>query len=226
MTNPEISKTDGDSTRERILVAAEEVFAEKGFNQATVREILKRADVGNIAAINYHFGDKERLYVETVKNAHACCNAAPFPAWPEGTSPEQKLRDFISTLSERMLKPLRVTAIKVVIREMVDPTIAFAEVVSEYIEPMAAILRGILSEMLPDVSQERIFMIGNSIVGQGLFYRQNRPIIERLMGKEAVDQLTPEILAAHITEFTLAALRGHSARTAAATPGNQDKRSV
>jgi len=77
MSNAESNKTDGDSTRERILEAAEEVFAEKGFNQATVREILKRAEVGNIAAINYHFGDKERLYVETVKNAHACCNAAP-----------------------------------------------------------------------------------------------------------------------------------------------------
>src|SRR5947209_971012 len=43
----DLTKPDTDTTRERILEAAEEVFAEKGFKQATVREILKRAAVGN-----------------------------------------------------------------------------------------------------------------------------------------------------------------------------------
>jgi AcrR family transcriptional regulator len=210
MTIEELQKTDGDGTRERILEAAEEVFADKGFKQATVREILKRAEVGNIAAINYHFGDKERLYVETVKNAHSCCNAVPFPAWPAGTPAEQKLRDFIRVVAERMLVPLRVSAIKVVVREMTDPTIAFAEVVREYIEPMAATLRGILSEMLPHLPPERIYMIGNSIVGQCLFYRQNRPVIEQLMGKDALDRVTPDVLAEHVTNFTLAAIQQFS----------------
>src|SRR6266568_3256030 len=91
----DLTKPETDTTRERILEAAEEVFAEKGFNQATVREILKRAAVGNIAAINYHFGDKERLYIATVKNAHSCCNSIPFPQWPDGTTPDQKLCGFI-----------------------------------------------------------------------------------------------------------------------------------
>src|SRR5262245_60154769 len=212
MSDSEVQKTEGEATRERILEAAEEVFADKGFNQATVREILKRAGVSNIAAINYHFGDKERLYVETVKNAHGTCNAIPFPEWPAGTPAEQKLREFIRVLSERMLKPLRLTATKVVMREFADPTVAFAEVVREYIEPMAAIIVGILSEMFPNTPREKIFLIGNSIVGQCIYYRQNRPIIEHLMGKEMVDQLTPEILAAHVTAFTLAALRANGAK--------------
>ena len=48
-------------TRRQLLEAAGAVFAEAGYRDATVREICRRAHA-NIAAINYHFGDKEKLY--------------------------------------------------------------------------------------------------------------------------------------------------------------------
>lgn len=57
-------------TRERILQAAAEVFADSGFERATVREICSRASV-NVAAINYHFRDKENLYIEVLKYSKA-----------------------------------------------------------------------------------------------------------------------------------------------------------
>src|SRR5580658_9085542 len=52
-------------TRQRLLDAAGRAFAEFGFRDATVRDICKRASA-NVAAVNYHFGDKERLYAAAI----------------------------------------------------------------------------------------------------------------------------------------------------------------
>lgn len=62
--------TEVNETKEKILEAAETLFAEKGFDGASVREIAKRADV-NLAAINYHFQNKQNLYLEVYKRNHA-----------------------------------------------------------------------------------------------------------------------------------------------------------
>src|SRR5438876_5264982 len=100
-------KADAETTRQRIIEAAEVVFAEKGREAASVRDILRHADVKNIAAINYHFGDKDSLYIAAVKHAHQSCCVQEFPQWEEGTPPAAKLRDFIGTMVTRMLEPAR-----------------------------------------------------------------------------------------------------------------------
>ena len=65
-----------DPTKVRLIEAAGEEFAGKGFDSARVRKICDRAGA-NVAAINYHFGDKEQLYVETVLHAHRCGCESP-----------------------------------------------------------------------------------------------------------------------------------------------------
>ena len=60
-----------DLTKARLLESAGEEFAQKGFELARVRSICDRAGA-NLAAINYHFGDKEQLYVEVLREAHRC----------------------------------------------------------------------------------------------------------------------------------------------------------
>ncbi len=54
------------STKERILGAAEELFADQGFSATSLRQVTGRADV-NIAAVNYHFGSKENLVNEVFR---------------------------------------------------------------------------------------------------------------------------------------------------------------
>lgn len=61
-----MSSTTRFSTKERILGAAEELFALQGFSGTSLRQVTSRADV-NIAAVNYHFGSKENLVNEVFR---------------------------------------------------------------------------------------------------------------------------------------------------------------
>ena len=56
------------STRARLIEAALEVFGERGYHHATIQQIVRRAGT-NVAAINYHFGDKAQFYGEVVSYA-------------------------------------------------------------------------------------------------------------------------------------------------------------
>lgn len=56
-------------TKEKILDVANELFAEKGFNGVSIREIAKLADV-NLSAVNYHFTNKENLYANVFQKNH------------------------------------------------------------------------------------------------------------------------------------------------------------
>jgi AcrR family transcriptional regulator len=202
---PEISP----DARQRLLAAAEDVFAEKGYEAATVREICRTADV-NIASINYYFGDKERLYVESIKRAHACADdtglGEPIFDWPPQTPPKQKLQDFIRMMASRMHAPARTGAMRLLMREMAHPSAAAQQVILEFIQPKAFKLRSILQELLPGCDPRKLLMIGFSVMGQILFYRQNRPVVELMFGKDAIDALDVELVIQHVTEFTLAAL--------------------
>ena len=194
--------------RQRLLEAAEAVFAEQGYDGASVRDICGRAGM-NIAAISYHFGDKEKLYVEALKAAHECADDGadgPFPAWSATTSAVQKLRDFIRVMAGRMHAPARPSALRLLMREMASPSPAAAHVIREYIQPKAHKLRDILDELLPGEDPRRVLMVGFSVMGQILFYRQNRAVVELMFGKEAIDALGVDLVTDHVTKFTLAAL--------------------
>ncbi len=200
--------TELNDTRTRLLDAAGELFADKGFDGASIRDIIGRAET-NIAAVNYYFRDKEHLYIEAVK--HAACGSAqdpPLPTWGPKTPPAEKLRDFIHMMVARMLKTDRPRwHTQLIMREMVQPTRACEEWVREHIRPTAEVLMQILRELLPPrMPMWKLYMTGFSIVGQIRFYVQNQPIINMLTGEENQQHFDADAVADHITEFSLAAL--------------------
>src|SRR5438309_10636986 len=88
MTPPSARSRD---TRQRLLEAAGEVFAERGFRDATIQEICRRA-AANIAAVHYHFADKKRLYRAVIQYAEGCAGAStPADVAPDRPA-EKRLR--------------------------------------------------------------------------------------------------------------------------------------
>jgi AcrR family transcriptional regulator len=73
---------DAEATRERLLGAAEELFADRGYNAVSMRDIAKQANV-NLAAAGYHFGSKENLFVESIMRQMRPLNARRLAALAE-----------------------------------------------------------------------------------------------------------------------------------------------
>lgn len=208
-----------DDTKQRLINAAGEMFAEKGYEAASIRDICQRAEA-NLAAVNYHFGEKRQLYVTAVRHAQCCRQEdVPFPDWPADMPAVDRLRAFIETMFARMLAGDRPQwHLEIMLRELARPTEACAAVVEDYIRPMADKLRGILRDLLPDhLTEQQRWMIGFSIVGQILFYYVHQPIIRLLIGPAGIEPIPLDQLADHVTRFTLAAI---GAGPSVVTPGS------
>ena len=199
-------------TISQILNAAGKIFAEKGFERTTVREICAAAGV-NLAAVNYHFGDKERLYIEAVKSARGVIEAnAPMPADFElAAQGEDALRVFIRTLAHRMLsRDVESWRKELLTQEFMNPSKACEEMMQESIRPTVDRLNSIIRSMVPTgVPDHTIRQLGFSVISQVAYYRLQERVVEMLTPEEQQDQFTADVLADHITRFTIAAIRGY-----------------
>jgi AcrR family transcriptional regulator len=196
-------------TRTRILNAAGPVFAERGYQKATVREICRAASV-NLASMNYHFGHKERLYIETVQQAQRNkIEQVPSPQWQPETSPAEKLRGFVRTLITRMIGAGEAPwQTRLMMREIMQPTHACQELVQNYFRPQFEILLELLEELVPaETTQSKRHQLAFSVVGQCLYYRVAHEVVALLIdNKEREAHYDAHQLSDHITDLMLAAM--------------------
>lgn len=201
---------DTHETRQRLLEAAGEVFAEKGFRSATVREICRRAGA-NVAAVNYHFGDKERLYIAVLNFTFSVANQNyPLdPCGEEGAGPEARLQAFVSAYLQRLLDCNgRVWHGKLIARELFEPTPALSVIVDEMVHPLLSLLIDIVRDFLGTAADaETVKLHARSILGQCLFYFYTRSLIELMNPNLIFDREQIETLADHIFRFSLPALK-------------------
>jgi AcrR family transcriptional regulator len=196
-------------TRLNLLQAAGEVFAEHGFRRATVREICSRAGA-NIAAVNYHFGDKQKLYASVLQHwlGEALRKYPPDGGLPADAPAGQKLQAFVRSFLFRMLgEGTPAWHGRLMAREMSEPTEAFDLILAETARPMSQRLHAIVGELLgPGASEQDVRNCSMSIAGQCCFYRHAHEMIRRLYPDM---QHTPEHieqLSGHIARFSLAAI--------------------
>ena len=201
-----------ENTVAQLLEAAGEVFAEKGLKDATVREICSRANV-NLAAVNYHFGDKERLYIEAVKNARALIEEdVPLPPITIDLTPEQRLGMFVKTMVGRLLNPKAAAwQHQLLVREIMEPTKACEEMVHESFQPFVDSLLETIREMVPnDLPEHLIQMLGFSIISQCVYYRAHDRLVSMLVPASELKNFDPDTIAKHIVRFSLAAISSYN----------------
>ena len=196
--------------RQGLLAAAGEVFAEHGFAKATVRAICDRAGA-NVAAVNYYFRDKEGLYREAIKHWSEI-SRQKYPSdlsLDANSTPEQRLATFIRSFLFQILDKSRPGWHgKLLAREMVEPTGALDELVETAYRPTNERLRQIVRELGGGrLNKTAVRLCARSIMGQCLYYRHARPVITRLDPDETFEPADVERLAAHVTRFSLAAIK-------------------
>ncbi len=195
-----------ERTRARLVEAAREVFAEHGFQGATVREICRRADA-NVAAVNYHFGSKHGLLSEALNFNRL--KALQSATEESEASPEMRLRMFIQDFMLMLLDENNASRqCQMMARELADPTPALDKIVIEAIAPlhefMGRLVKEIAGKKMRDVDVRRSVY---SILGQCLFYRNSHPVLQRMNPALHYDRKEIEAIARHIADFSLLALQ-------------------
>jgi AcrR family transcriptional regulator len=199
-----------ETTRARLLDAAGEVFAESGFQAATVREICARAGV-NIALVNYHFGDKLELYTEVLRHSvGASGNGIIKQAIGSTAPPEKAFRELIHAMLQRVCRGDRPGwQFRLMVHEFAKPTPAMATVIDETMKPVYDRFReliGILIDLPAD--HDKVRLSTHSVIAQVVHYVHARHVVSRVWPEL---ELTPERIAqvaAHIADFSLAGLGG------------------
>ena len=208
-------RADGVETRKRILSAACEVFAARGYTQATVAAICRRAGA-NSAAINYHFKDKESLYVEVWRSLAAeAMRLYPLHGGVASNAPaRERLRGFVLSLLQRMTDRGRLGAFhRLRTLEMASPTGLMDRVRWELVRPMREYIRQILVELLGDeVGEQEIRFCELNLVGPCVLAQLTCQQPGRMPAPALFQPGEVQAFAAHCAEFVIAGLESVRAR--------------
>jgi AcrR family transcriptional regulator len=210
LKNKDFQSKNGDSAShapDRLLDAAERLFCERGFDGTSVRDLTKAADC-NVAAVNYHFGSKDRLYrqmfrrhMERVFAVHRK-NIDGVMAGPNPTL-EKLLETLIRTALEELGESNgKIPMFKLMIRETLDPQLReeFVElgIVKEFLQQ----IRDAIIKLLPGLDEEKAMLCVYSLEGL---------VIHPLLFSDFYYEMTPELkieeLTQHIVKFATEGIR-------------------
>ncbi|MGB5832656.1 MAG: CerR family C-terminal domain-containing protein [Thiohalocapsa sp.] len=200
------------STRERLLAAALEVFAEYGYDAATIREICGRADA-NVAAVHYHFGDKRKLYEAIYSTLFETLRERRSSFLPPEAPAEQRLQVYIKALFEEIFcgggdSDRQVQLSTIYLSEMARPTEVLDRIVSEHLEPDARELYRIVADLIGAEPDDCCTIeCASSVIGQVLYYYHAGPIISRLHPDHLPVTERIDALVEQVWRFSLGGIR-------------------
>ncbi len=196
------------AVRDRLLVAASSICAERGFKGASVRMICERAGA-NLAMVNYYFGSKDELYLAVIRRAAERGFVDKLlPAAESALPAVERLARMVEHLLFTLLKEGPDSEVaKLVTWEMVEPTHALGVIAETMARPlneaMCALVREICPQPLTD-HQARLHAF--SILSQMVYYANSRPLNDLMDPTLRYDDESIKELARHVTTFSLRGL--------------------
>ena len=201
--------------QDRLLDSAEQLFSEHGFEGAGVRDIASSANC-NIAAVNYYFGGKDKLYTEVwrrqlVQMRDARLQAIERVMAESGGKPalEDLLRSFANAFLGHFRDESRSRRfMNLMAREMIDQRVPVDMFIDEVVKPTMGAIRGALLKACPSLEESRIPLLIVLLAGQlmhvvhvkAMFEQTETAEIPPFDLNEAVD---------HIVKFSAAGIRAY-----------------
>jgi AcrR family transcriptional regulator len=195
-------------TRDRILKAAERLFAERGYDATSIRTIVAKAAV-NQAAINYHFGGKDGLYREVLRAALRALTEHQLAHAEEAKtmSREKALGEFV----RHQLRPLLARDdlsrhIRIFNWETAHPTAVFRKLLSEEAVPFMDVAIDLVRRFMPKADRRTLTLAAIWLVGQCSVFVRNREQLAAPPTALVLDEAAVERLATLVSQWAVAGL--------------------
>ncbi len=196
-------RQSGPVTREKLIEAAGEVFAEHGLHGARIRDITRRAGA-NIAAVNYHFHDKTELYAVVLHKAHeGVLGAMNQPL--QADSPEGRIRELLTAMLSAALDPQRPEWQRRLLgRELLHPTPALDRLRDVFRAPTQR-LQEAVEQIRPDLAAPQTMYSVCAMIAQCIFYVHHRHVMHRLFPE--LGNPDAQTLIDALVEYSLSAIQ-------------------
>lgn len=211
------SPIEGD-TRARLLEAGLRLFATRGYDSVSTRELAKMAGV-NIAAIAYHFGGKQDLYHAVARQQVSETDPIAGPvvtrvatALAETQGDPAKLSGIAEMLVNGLLRAftqserMRLRA-ALILRELANPTSGFDIMFKGRIEPMHKAITELTAVALGlDPLDEKALVRGHAVTGQILFFFIGRVVLFARTGWSDFGEAEVDLVCREVTDSVVASL--------------------
>ena len=208
----------GDDSRARILSSAGKLFASRGYNGVSMRELARAAKV-NLGAISYHFGGKRKLYHETTMRlikdigpvfgpiiSRLCDEIKKAAGDREALAScfEKFLRDMLhAVLGKRSMR----WQMAFLLRDFHQPSREFPIILEERISPMHDAVGSLVAAALcRDPDHQSVCLVSQALIGQVMSFGASRTVVCARLGWEDYNRERIDMIADTLIPATLASL--------------------
>jgi len=198
---------NADSVRHRLLDAAEKLFCEKGFEGTSIRDLTSAANC-NVAAVNYYFGGKDKLYLEMFRRQmQAIVELQSQTIEKYSADPQASLEAFIRAivtppLTSAYEKQTRGQVMRLMVREVLSKSVPGEKICDDFRTQMMEKMVAALMRLMPSLDLQHARLAFSSIESLNL-----HPFLFMEHYFRMIDGLTFDRLIEHIVDFAAAGIR-------------------